>query len=252
MKKDFWQHLGSECLNIVFPPACVSCGEILPCFTSERGIFCRSCLPCWNKARLSIRDTVVADMPADGMVGPLSLVRYHADGKPGVAERMIYYLKHEDDNLAFAYAGEHLSPVIRDTLRGMGVPTRDLLVTYPPRRPEAKRKYGFDQAMKLSKFLAKNLEGENVSLIARTGRRTQEQKRLTAAERAENAVASYCLNEKNASLVSGRVIILVDDLYTTGATLRTCAELLLDAGALLVVLATVGKTERAEVAEPEE
>lgn len=190
-----------------------------------------------------MQDTAGADMPEDGIVGPLSLVKYHAHGTPGVPEQMIYYLKHKDDNLAFAYAGEQLSPVICDALRGMGVPTCDLLVTYPPRRPESKRRDGFDQAEKLAKFLAKNLHGDSISLISRVRGRTQEQKRLTAVERTQNAAISYCLNEKKTSLVSGRVIVLVDDLYTTGATLRTCAQLLLDAGALLVVLATVGKTE---------
>ncbi len=240
-KKKTWLSVGDKLLAILYPPACMNCGICLPPFEDAPTMLCDECLAEFKEAAVP-RQPLGDDALSGGIAGPVSLVFYHPHKSPRASEQVIYYIKHKDDRRAFAYMGRLLAGPVAEALGELGIPSRELLVTYPPRRPEAKRKDGFDQAEKLAKALARELEGECICLLGRTRRRSLEQKRLTAEERAANAAASYCLSDKTAPTVKGRVVVLVDDLYTTGATLRTCAELLLEAGALLVLLATVGKT----------
>jgi predicted amidophosphoribosyltransferase len=48
--------------------------------------------------------------------------------------------------------------------------------------------------------------------------------------------------------VAGRAILLLDDIYTTGATARECAKMLLAAGASNVYVATLARSQREGVA----
>ena len=58
-------------------------------------------------------------------------------------------------------------------------------------------------------------------------RNTRQQARLSHAQRAQNLQGSIAVRGD----VRGRNILLVDDVYTTGATMRVCAQALLEAGA---------------------
>lgn len=234
--------VGVGLADILFPPTCVCCGVCLTPLVRKREVLCKSCFSAWEKAWLPVADEPVRDMPADGMTPPISLVAYRSHHTEGIPERVIYHIKHKDDRRVFSYMGEQLAPMVEEVLCGMGVPCRELLVTYPPRRSKSKRADGFDQAQRLAQSLAKTLEGQAMALLSRTDGGNAEQKKLNAHEREVNALAAYRLKEKNADLVAGRVIVLVDDLYTTGATLRSCAKLLLEADALLVVQVSVGRT----------
>ena len=174
----------------------------------------------------------------------MSLVAYHAHQEPGVPEYVIYRIKSKDDELLLSYLAEELAVSVKRLLGDMGVPWQDAVVSFPPRRPKSIQKYGFDQAESVARRLARCLGGKSVCLFERTeeGQSSLAQKKLTAAQRQEVAKLSYALRKRAPRQVAGRVVLLVDDIYTTGATLRSCAELLVGVEALLVVLVTVGKT----------
>ena len=70
---------------------------------------------------------------------------------------------------------------------------------------------------------------------------TKQQKQLNAAEREKNAAHSFEL--ASAADVSGKTVLLVDDVCTTGSSLAACVAWLKDAGAARVICAVVAKTE---------
>lgn len=91
---------------------------------------------------------------------------------------------------------------------------------------------GFNQSRELARAAARRLR---LPLLARGLRRTRDttsQKSLSAAARADNLAGAF---EADPAQVTGQRLLLVDDVMTTGATLREAAWALKDAGAASVV-----------------
>ena len=236
--------VGNAARDLLFPPRCVGCGDLLPPFVRRATVFCPLCRTAWESAVTEAADHAAADAGR----GLVYLVRYRPGHADGIPERLIYHLKHEGDPRAFSFVAERLAPRLLDTAATL--PTRapvgedkPILFTYPPRRPSAVREDGFDQAQRLSKALAGACDGDFAALIRRTHRKAREQKTLNAEERAVNATSSYILADKAAETVRDRTVVICDDLCTTGATLNRCAALLVEAGARSVILCTVARTD---------
>lgn len=229
--------------DLLFPPRCVGCGELMEPFMSVPTVFCPLCRTAWEAAI-----TEAAGQSAeDAERGLVYLTFYRSGETDGIPEHLIYHIKHQGDRRTFWFVAERLAPRLLSAAATL--PTRvpagedkPLLFTYPPRRRSAVSKDGFDQAQRLAKALAVACEGEFAALIRRTQRGRAEQKHLNADERAQNAASAYVLSDKAPETVRDRTIVICDDLCTTGATLNRCAALLVEAGARSVILCTVART----------
>ena len=229
--------------DLLFPPRCVGCGELMEPFVSVPTVFCPLCRTAWEAAI-----TEAAGQSAeDAERGLVYLTFYRSGETDGIPEHLIYHIKHQGDRRTFSFVAERLAPRLLSAAATL--PTRapagedkPLLFTYPPRRRSAVSKDGFDQAARLAKALAVACEGEFAALIRRTQRGRAEQKHLNADERAQNAVSAYVLSDKAPEAVRDRTVVICDDLCTTGATLNRCAALLVEAGARSVILCTVART----------
>lgn len=236
--------VGNAARDLLFPPRCVGCGDLLPPFVRRATVFCPLCRTAWETAVTEAADHAAADTGR----GLVYLVHYRPGHADGIPEKLIYHLKHEGDPRAFSFVAERLAPRLLDaaaTLPARAPVGEDkpLLFTYPPRRRSAVREDGFDQAQRLAKALARACDGDFAALIRRTHRKAREQKTLNAEERAVNATSSYILADKAAEAVRDRTVVICDDLCTTGATLNRCAALLVEAGARSVILCTVARTD---------
>jgi ComF family protein len=111
----------------------------------------------------------------------------------------------------------------------------DLIVPVPlhPRRERAR---GFNQA----RDLAAGLGGPVVDALARI-RATVSQTDLPAGRRHGNVRGAFVVRTPAAARVSGGIVVLVDDVSTTGATLDACARALKRAGAREVRALTVAR-----------
>ncbi|HYD18442.1 MAG TPA: ComF family protein [Patescibacteria group bacterium] len=76
-------------------------------------------------------------------------------------------------------------------------------------------------------------------------RHTDKQKGLSRKERHENVRGAFAVNEK--ANLRGQNIVLVDDVFTSGATLNECARVLKKAGAGEVYVLTIARVTRDEV-----
>lgn len=235
--------VGNAARDLLFPPRCVGCDDLLPPFVKRATVFCPLCRTAWETAVTEAADHAAADAGR----GLVYLVHYRPGHADGIPEKLIYHLKHEGDPRAFSFVAERLAPRLLDaaaTLPARAPVGEDkpLLFSYPPRRRSAVREDGFDQAQRLAKALARACDGDFATLIKRTHRKAKEQKTLNAEERAVNATSSYILADKAAEAVRDRTVVICDDLCTTGATLNRCAEMLVEAGARGVILCTVART----------
>ncbi len=236
--------VGNAARDLLFPPRCVGCGDLLPPFARRATVFCPLCRTAWETAVTEAADHAAADAGR----GLVYLVHYRPGHADGIPEKLIYHLKHGGDPRAFSFVAERLAPRLLDAAATLPARAplgedKPLLFTYPPRRRSAVREDGFDQAQRLAKALAVACDGDFAALIKRTHRKAREQKTLNAEERAVNATSSYILADKAAETVRDRTVVICDDLCTTGATLNRCAALLVEAGARSVILCTVARTD---------
>ncbi len=104
--------------------------------------------------------------------------------------------------------------------------------------PRRQRQRGYNQAELVASALADLLEIPLASGGLVRTRETRSQVGLDANRRADNVRDAF---RASAVLVGGRAVLLVDDLFTTGATLAACAEALWAAGAAQVFAVTVAR-----------
>jgi len=96
-----------------------------------------------------------------------------------------------------------------------------------PLHPDRRNERGFNQSRDLAEFLTAPLSISCGHWLQKT-LRTIPQTELTRSERKTNLKGAFELSSEHR--IEGRRALLVDDIYTTGSTLDTCAEVLLNAG----------------------
>ena len=110
---------------------------------------------------------------------------------------------------------------------------REAVVVPVPLHPTRLTERGFNQSALLARRVAKYLRARfEPRALART-RETQQQAALDRAARARNVAGAFEARGAEAK-IRGRVVLLVDDVLTTGATLDACKQALADAGAARV------------------
>lgn len=228
--------------KLIFPPRCIACRTLLP-YDGEGGetVFCRGCRGAWETAKLSAcPDCGLAVMdcrclprlPGEaGCAGLVRLAAYDAGDWGGVVNSTVNNLKRRRDREAFDFFASQLTPLIRRVFSDAGIDVRDAIITYCPRRISARMREGFDQSEELARGLAKLCGAQFAPLIKRRSFvYSEEQKRLEARDRYENARRSM-KPASNAGAAEGRVVLIVDDIVTTGASIAACADILRTAGA---------------------
>jgi len=116
----------------------------------------------------------------------------------------------------------------------------DAIVPIPLSRANQWRR-GFNQSQVLAEKLARSLE-RPVENILRKKKQTTPQSSLKSHARKTNVKDSFMCRTKQS--LKGQRILLVDDVYTTGATANECARVLQEAGANNVSLFALARSER--------
>lgn len=230
--------------KLIFPPHCAACRALLP-YDGEGGeiALCRECRSTWERAKLVRCDTCGEAMidcrcipPIVAGTGCLELVKLAAyeprrregGGAPGegAVRSVVNNIKRINSREAFDFLASQLLPPLRRRLGERGIDISDCLITCCPRRSSARREHGFDQSERLARRIASLSGAEYSSLLARRHfSESREQKKLSASERYEN-VRGTIRPAAGAEKLTGRAVILVDDVVTTGATLSACADIL--------------------------
>lgn len=137
--------------------------------------------------------------------------------------------------LALKFGGERrlaapLAAWLAQLLFERGVAEKVELVVPMPLHPFRRFSRGYNQAELIAKPLAKAL-GKPMLDVLRRLRRTERQATLSAAQRKGNVESAFEVRSGQTSGIEGRLVLLVDDVMTTGATLGEAARTLKKAGA---------------------
>ncbi len=100
---------------------------------------------------------------------------------------------------------------------------------------------GFNQAELLARMIGRRT-GIPVRNLVRRRRATAPQAGLSNAQRRSNVAGVFAVRRRTG--IAGRRILLVDDVFTTGATASACAAALKRAGAARVTVLTLARTDR--------
>lgn len=219
--------LCAACFEAVTPletPRCRRCGEFLD--PLARGV--ELCALCRRRRRDPLAAARAA-LPYDGL-----------------ARRLIVRLKYQRRRRAAAALGAILREWLRvDQMAAnvLGLPDAAALVPVPLHWWRRSLR-GYNQARLLADELAEYVGLPVCEALVRT-RATRPQVGLGHRERRRNVAGAFAVE---AGVVGrGAGLVLVDDVFTTGATLRECARVLRRAGAGVVTALTVARATHADL-----
>lgn len=223
--------------ELFFPPRCAVCFKVL----GKRVMFCGNCMPeipfvdgeTCDKCGISLS----ADFPSP-ICGRCRKRNFHFEKNIPVMEHTGYG---REAVLNMKYKS---FPVIKDMAYLMAERIRQEnlcfdLVTFVPMTAKDEREKDIHVTYFLSRYLSKFLGVSHSEAMKKT-RETKKQKELTENERIINVRGAY----KVCKDVKGKCILLVDDVFTTGATMDECAKILKRAGAEKVYCATLSIRDR--------
>ncbi len=227
--------------RMLFPPVCAGCRRQV----SQPGVLCGAC---WPKLRLLerpwcpvmgtpfVHDMGEGFLSAEAIADPPPFERARAAAAySGVAGRMVQGLKYHDRT--------DLAPWMARWMARAGaelVQDADLVVPVPLhwQRFFARK---FNQSAELARALS-GLTGLPFSPSAlKRVKGTRRQVGLERSQREENVRAAFRVPAEAEIEIAGRRVLLVDDVYTTGATVRAAAKALKKGGAGAVDVLTFAR-----------
>lgn len=148
-----------------------------------------------------------------------------------IAKKIIYDLKYHRKR----YISYHIAEIMYDRLNYEDIDSFNIIIPVPLHIAK-QRERGFNQAYLIGKYLSKMTETEvdNKTLIR--VKNTTTQNKLTREERRINLEDAFdIINKKN---INNKNVLLIDDIFTTGATVDQCSKVLIENGAQNVYIAT--------------
>ena len=235
--------LFSRLAAFFYVPKCVACQERLD---PDGGALCPTCLAAYMQEKATACPycgspfssclCATETLKRAGIDRVVKLFQYHPHDGRAVQNRLLFAIKRRGLAPAIELLAEELSANLE-----LGLPReRDgLILTYAPRSPKARARYGFDHMEILGREVARRLGVTFDGLLIRKD--GKEQKGL------ESRTARFC-NMRGAfeAPADPRLrtadILLLDDVTTSGATLVSAVRALRAAGAKRITVAVLGCT----------
>ncbi|MHB9036249.1 MAG: ComF family protein [Armatimonadota bacterium] len=233
LARDLWSGL----LDLIYPPYCLVCGMVGDDYLCAKCIeeidvigeqYCRRCaMPCESYVCHDCREREFAfEFESACSAGVYD----------GVLRKAIHALKY-DKHIAIADQLGDL--MVRCFPHRQFSGKIDLIVPIPIHRARLLER-GFNQSIELSRRMGGRMSLPVETRVLYKSRNTRHQVELPQDQRVFNLEGAFIV--RNADLISGKRVLLVDDVFTTGSTLNEAAKVLRAAGALSVYAYTLAKS----------
>lgn len=234
-------------VRFIFPRMCAVCA--LPI---ERFALGASCESCWNETRLLTGEEPSCSKCGALLDGSSLSAKETADTRCGRCENHGYdkvlavglykkALRAEILNLkSESFLGAHAAALLVEASRRVLSPV-DVVVPVPLAKRRLKER-GFNQAELLGKEICR---ARGLTFSSKTLKRVTHtpMHRAGMDSKAREATVRKAFVVEDASAVEGRNVLLIDDVFTSGATTSQCAKVLKEAGSLSVNVLTLARTK---------
>jgi ComF family protein len=217
--------------DLVLPAQCLACGRRVGAHSSL-------CPACWSKLRQIERpyceklgtpfayDLGEGAMSAEAIADPPPFDRCRAVAVfDDVSRRLVHGLKYRD---RLDLSGSMAKWMVRAGAEL--VADAEMVIPVPLHRWRLWSRR-FNQSASLACVVAQAAGKPFAAGVLRRVRPTRQQVGLSAAERDRNVRGVFKVQENHRFMIEGRSLLLVDDVYTTGATVKAAARALLRGGA---------------------
>lgn len=190
-------------------------------------------LPAAGEAAGAQRDEDGRAAAAAGQTGGLGL---SAMGYGLYERQLIFALKYSGKT----YVARHIAAILFDCLKKRLAESGDCpwlradVIVPVPLHAEKQRLRGFNQAERIAFHLSRQTGIPLADGVLLRVRNTRPQRALSAEERKNNMEGAFALSAQRTAAVKGKRVLLIDDIFTTGATAAACAEALRKGGAARV------------------
>ncbi len=203
--------------DFLFPPKCILCGRILE---REETDLCRRC-------RVEAPECPISRVSFPFLTSWIALWRYEGF----VRRSLLRYKFHNRRNYADGYGRLLAMKLMKEDRTDFDI------LTWIPISAKRLRKRGFDQVELLARRVGLELGAAPVPTLRKV-RHNRPQSGITGhAQRRANVLGAYEVLDPAA--LTGKRVLLLDDIITTGATAGECARVLLTAGAKEVHFAVI-------------
>ncbi len=226
-------------LDLIFPPRCVYCGRLGDylcenCRAEARPIGTNLCIRCGNPLTQRGLCHRCRYDPPDPIRGLRGVFFYN-----GPIAQSIRSLKY--------HGIRQLAPILAAPLaayiQAHPIPIDFIIPT--PLHPERLASRGFNQSELLAADITRILHIPHRTDLLQRIRHTKPQAQLNRAQRLQNVAGAFAV--QHGARLHGETILLIDDVATTGATLRACAQTLQEIGAGEIWALTVARANAAAI-----
>ncbi len=237
--KLFWRSL----IDILYPRSCLICSDSINDSLYDGA--CRDCLekinlnvtPFCKKCGFPLKSATTTDSSCSKCRGKL----YYFDRAlsvsqyTGITRRCIQLFKYRRK----LKIGKNLSRIMLRFLKEhFSIDSIDLIMAVPLHRSKLKER-GFNQAEILADFIRLNLKIPASFDNLKRVKNTLSQYQLPLEKRQLNIKDAFECTDK--SFFAMKSVLIVDDIFTTGATLSECSRVLKNAGAKKVYTLTMAR-----------
>ena len=199
-------------IQFLFPPRCPSCRA----YVEKEGQWCESCL-----SEILRNKNLAYDAEVRRYISPIVAIGKYDKG----LKDLIHELKYQNDFAALPYICTVLDRLDDEWQQFFA--DFDYVIPVPLHAEKLKRR-GFNQVDRIFLPWAKEHKLHYADILIRT-KKTKSQYSLNPSERSINLHAAFTL-KKDISVVNAKCLLL-DDIFTTGSTLKNCAKVLKEHGA---------------------
>lgn len=236
-------------LNILFPSLCVGCQRYLP---EKNKLICEQCLSLIKLNNTLFCPVCRARLADNKIICHHSKTRIYAEKRPlfllaaagnygdPILQNLIHYFKYKYLEGISSLLSELLLRYFKSLFRNWKLEIRNFIVVPVPLHHSRERRRGFNQAKLLAEFVADNLNLELIDGLKRI-KNTESQSKIKKPEKRFKNVAD-CFKIKNREVIKRKDIILIDDVFTSGATMNEAVKILKQNGAKKIIALVLAKT----------